>query len=53
MNWTREQIAALENSELDRGIDREAPEDVIVITGSLFLVGEARGLFLRPVPKLY
>jgi dihydrofolate synthase / folylpolyglutamate synthase len=53
VNWTREQIAALENSELDRGVDPDAPEDVIVITGSLFLIGEARGLFLRPVPKLY
>jgi len=34
-------------------LERAAAEDVIVITGSLFLIGEARALFLRPVPKMY
>ena len=32
---------------------RAQADNVIVITGSLFLIGEARRLFLRPVPKLY
>jgi dihydrofolate synthase/folylpolyglutamate synthase len=30
-----------------------SPDDVVVITGSLFLIGEARALFLRPVSKMY
>lgn len=38
LNWTLERVGA---------------EDVIVITGSLFLIGEARALFLRPVPRMY
>ncbi|MEO8099225.1 MAG: folylpolyglutamate synthase/dihydrofolate synthase family protein [Acidobacteriota bacterium] len=33
---------------LDYALGRVAAEDVIVITGSLYLVGEARGLFLAP-----
>jgi len=39
LNWVWEQVTA--------------EDDVVVITGSLFLIGEARGLFQRPVPKMY
>jgi dihydrofolate synthase/folylpolyglutamate synthase len=34
-------------------VERASSEDAIIITGSLFLIGEARALFQRPVPKMY
>jgi dihydrofolate synthase/folylpolyglutamate synthase len=46
LNWTLERISA-------ESVGEDIAEDVVVITGSLFLVGEARALFLRPVPKMY
>ena len=37
---------------LDWTLQRAVPEDAVVITGSLFLIGEARALFQRPVSRV-